>query len=487
MPTERRETRKVTQCRSDSEICADGFLKGYSRLHWIADRAAKPSAPKKMQQLMHHFNATNLMRAFHSLHGNKAAGIDSVTKSEFKKNADENIQALTLRIHEKKWFPKPSREVLIPKSSGGTRALAVGCLEDKVVQTLAARILDAVFDARFHRHSFGFRPNKSAHMAVHTLYRAISKRSATCVVVEMDVEKFFDSMSHEWLMKRLEENIEDTHFLSLISRMLKSSTLHGNGLLADNVVGTPQGSPVSPILANIYLHFLLDAWFQKNHAHEADMVRYADDAVFVFDDMQKATQFQAALKARMAEGSLSLNEAKSGITVFHEKSPQGIIPFLGFEFFWGVTRVNKRTLKVKTSTKKLGKAIESFTDWVKAHRNKLPGTKLWRIAASKVRGHLNYFGVVFNTVNVNNFHFGCLKSLFKWLNRRSQKASFDYEAFKKKLSYLKFPLPPPGHLLKDITSVSCLSVKPFPSSRMRKLRTSGSSRSVGRVSRPAFT
>lgn len=474
----------MTQDRQASEICTDGFLKGYARLHWIAASAKK--AGEKMHQLMHHLNQFNLKRAFRSLAGNKATGIDKVTKGEYQKELDTNLEKLSSNIQSKAWHPKPSREVLIPKPQGGFRPLAVGCLEDKIVQTLVARVLEAVFEPLFKRFSFGFRPSKSAHMAIHKLYSAISKRSRHCVVVEMDIQCFFNNINHTLLMKQLESHIDDRHFLGLVWKMLTASTLHEDGSLAENVMGTPQGSPVSPILANIFLHFLLDSWFEDNFSQHGEMVRYADDAVFVFSDMNVAIQFQKALTARLAEGGLTLNPEKSGIVVFNKKAPQGIIPFLGFEFYWGTTRVDKRTLKLKTSTKKMGKAIESFTDWLKANRNKLKASELWRIAMAKVRGHFNYFGIVFNQNAIDLFHQACLKALFKWLNRRSQKRSFDWESFKLKLHYLGFPNPPLGGLLKDITSIALFAVNHLPKSRMRKLRKSGSVRSVGLPS-PAFT
>lgn len=475
----------MNQDRGAPEICSDGFLTGYARLHWIA-ASAERNGGAVVHQLMHHLNLHNLKRAFRGLAGNKATGIDKVTKGEYQKKLDENLEKLLSAIQAKTWRPKPSREVLITKPQGGFRPLAVGCLEDKVVQTLVARILEAVFEPRFKRFSYGFRPGKSAHSALHKTYRAINKRNQNCVVVEMDIEKFFNSMNHEWLMKQIESHIDDPHFLGLVWKLLKASTLHADGSLAENVLGTPQGSPVSPILANIYLHFLLDTWFENTFGQQGEMVRYADDAVFVFSDLKVATEFQAALTVRLAEGGLTLNQQKSGIITFNKKAPSGIVPFLGFELYWGTASVNKRTLKLKTSTKKLGKAIESFTDWVKESRNKMKASKLWRIATAKVVGHFNYFGLTFNQNALGLFHQACLKALFKWLNRRSQKRSFDWEQFKRKLHFLRFPNPPLGLLLKDITSVALFAANPLPKSRMRKSRKSGSARSAG-LQRPAFT
>jgi group II intron reverse transcriptase/maturase len=487
MAAERRETGySVAQSTHQAEICSDGFLKGYRRLHWIAARAAR-HRKEKVHQLMHHLNAHNLLRAFHNLAGNKACGIDKVTKSGYKQDIQTNIDSLVARIQHKRWKPKPSREVLIPKPQGGFRPLAIGCLEDKIVQTLVARILEAVFEPLFHRASYGFRPGKSAHHAIRHVYSAISKYDKTCVVVEMDIEKFFNSMSHVFLLDLLKLKIADVHFLQLIEKMLKAQTLLSDGRLSDNVLGTPQGSPVSPVLANIYLHFLLDAWFLENFADKGEMIRYADDAVFVFRDNASAAEFSSALHERMKIGSLALNKDKSGSVIFNRHRPQGVVPFLGFEFHWGTAAVDKRMLKLKTSSKKLGKAVENFTDWVKASRHKMKTDALLRIAAAKVRRHFLYFGVVTNHVNLRNFHFAVTSALFQWLNRRSQKSSFDFDTFRKKLLLLAFPAPPYGHLLLDVTSVTSLAVKHSPSSRMRKLRTSGSTRSVGEFSSSAFT
>lgn len=485
MPMERRETREANQNSQAPEICTDGFLKGYARLHWIAARASGKDRGG-FKQLMHHLNVHNLKRAFRGIAGNKAAGVDGITKREYGKQLEENIAKLHERIHSKAWRPKPSREVLIPKPQGGVRPLAVGCMEDKIVQTLTARILEAVYDSKFHRNSFGFRPGKSAHMAIQKLYASINQRRKRCVVVEMDIKSFFNSVKHDWLMQQLQREIADTHFLGVVYKLLTASTLHEDGQLAENTLGTPQGSPVSPVLANICLHYLLDTWFDENYGGKGEMVRYADDAVFVFSDIQTATNFQVALKQRMAVAGLELNDAKSGLLVFNLHKPQGTVPFLGFEFYWGLAQVNKPTLKVKTATKSLGRSLQAFDNWLKENRNRVKTQRLLRGAAAKVRGHFRYFGVTFNQHSLISFFLTCQRHLFKWLNRRSQRPSYTWEGLCKVLNYLKFPAPPLGYMLLDITKFSS-AVNLLPKSRMRKLRKSGSERSVGRSYRPAFT
>jgi RNA-directed DNA polymerase len=486
MPVEPRETRRVNQLSLTPEVCEDGPFRGYERLHWIRS-AAERRQEEKVHALMHHITLPNLRQAFRELDGSRASGIDGVTKEQYQQNLEENLRALHDNIRRGGWRPRPSREVLIPKPQGGMRPLAIGCLEDKLVQTLVARILEALYEPLFYRHSYGFRRGKSAHQALGRLYRVINERRNNCVVVEMDIEKFFNSMDHEWLMQKLEQKIGDPHFLRLIRRLLRNSILHEDGSLADNERGTPQGSPVSPVLANIYLHFLLDDWFVENHAESGELIRYADDAVFVFRSEEAARKFQPALAARMAEGSLRLNLDKSGMVPFSLKAPAGPVAFLGFEFYWGKTRAGSlATLKLKTSKKKFARAVTDFTAWTKRIRNKKPLHDLWTSVAAKLRGHYSYFAVRFNEAKVNQFYYLCIGSLFKWLNRRSQKRSYSWEGFTRKLLFQPLPKPPTGYAQIDITSELRPERNHQPKSRMREIRKSGSVRSFGRQ-RPLFT
>jgi RNA-directed DNA polymerase len=473
----------VAQGMSSPEVCEVGPFKGYARLHWI-EAAARARPTEKCHALMHHLSPINLRRAFQELDGSKAVGIDRVTKQKYAEDLDGNIEKLHGALRGGGWRPKPSRQVLIPKPQGGTRPLAVGCLEDKLVQTLVARILEALYEPIFKRNSFGFRRGKSAHQAVGRLYETIRDRSESCVVVEMDVEKFFDSMDHDWLLAKLETKIADPHFLRLIRRLLRSSLLTEDGLKLSEV-GTAQGSPVSPVLANICLHYLLDEWFQEHFGGKGRMVRYADDAVFVFADQATADEFRQALAARLAEAGLRLNLDKSGIVPFSKGAPKGTVSFLGFQFYWGRNAACRKTLKLKTQPKRLNRSIQAFKDWVKLARNRMKLDKLWSLARAKLQGHFSYFGVTYNEAKLNHFSFACNRLLFRWLNRRSQKRSFTWERYERRLRFSPLPLPPRGAALKDVSSERSSS-KHQPKSRMRKLRTSGSVRSAGRQ-RPAFT
>lgn len=481
---ERRETRLMAQGTSSSEVCDAGPFKGYARLHWI-EAAARARPTEKCHALLHHLSPINLRRAFQELDGSKAVGIDRVTKQKYAELLDGNIEKLHAELRGGGWRPKPSRQVLIPKPQGGVRPLAVGCLEDKLVQTLVARILEAMYEPIFSRHSYGFRRGKSAHQAVGRLYETIRDRSESCTIVEMDIEKFFDSMDHDWLVQKLETRIGDPHFLRLIRRLLRNSILTADGELKLNEVGSAQGSPVSPVLANICLHYLLDEWFQEHFGGKGRMVRYADDAVFVFADQATADEFRSALAARLAEAGLRLNLDKSGIVPFSKGAPRGTVSFLGFEFYWGRDAARRKKLKLKTQPKRLNRSIQAFKEWVKLMRNRMKLDKLWSLARAKLQGHFSYFGVSFNEAKLSHFYFACNGLLFRWLNRRSQKRSFTWDRYEKRLRFSPLPRPPRGTELKDVTSERCSS-KHQPKSRMRKTRKSGSVRSAG-WQHPAFT
>ena len=484
MSMEQREPRSVNQFRLKPEPCADGAFKGYYKLDRISSVATR-DRDAVFSNLIHLVSEDNLVQAFRGLDGSRAVGIDKVTKQKYAIQLHANITALQSEIRGGGWRPRPSRQVLIPKPSGGKRPLAIGCLEDKIVQALMAKILEAIYEPHFHRHSFGFRRGRNAHQALSHVYSAINKRGKYSVVVEMDIEKFFNNVDHDKLIAFLEKRISDKSFLRLVRRLLRNSILSEDGNLIDNQTGTPQGSPVSPILANIYLHHVLDEWFDENYIAKGQMVRYADDAVFIFDDLKVAREFRVQLSARAAEFGLKLNDEKSGLAEFGPKSG-AIISFVGFVLYWGKARITKTTLKIKTAPERLRKAVQYFTDWIKEQRNRLPTREIWKRVAARLRGHYNYYAVSFNGPATNKFYHSCREALFKWLNRRSQKHSFTWKQFVRKLMFNPLPKAPLGCESIDVTSTLSSGLKHKPKSRVRKSRKHGSARSSGRQ-RPLFT
>jgi group II intron reverse transcriptase/maturase len=483
MSVEQSGRRLVDRFKLKPQACTDGPFKGYYGLDRINSVATRDRT-QVFNNLMHLIDEDNLVQAFRGLDGSKAVGIDQVTKVEYGRNLRANIETLVDEIRRGGWRPRPARVVHIPKPSGGKRPLAIGCVEDKIVQNLVAKILEAIYEPRFHRHSYGFRPKRSGHQALSRVYSAIQKRGKYTVVVEMDIEKFFNHIDHDKMMGFLEERISQQPFLRLMRRLLRNSYLSEDGSVVDNSTGTPQGSPVSPILANIYLHHVLDLWFDENYIGRGEMVRYADDAVFIFDDRKKAEEFQTALKARFAEFGLKLNDDKSNVVELGPKN-KGMVSFVGFILYWGKTRISRTTLKVRTALERHNRAIQSFKEWIKTNRNRLPTRVLWQRIAVRLRGHYNYYGVTFNRL-VTTFYYVCIKLTFKWLNRRSQKISYTWEQFARKLMFNPLPKPPEGWEAIDITTEHGSENKHKPKSRMRKLRPSGSQRSSGRQ-RPLFT
>lgn len=483
---ERRTAQRVAPFSLSPDPCKSGPFAGFSGLDRI-NSAARRNSSRQLGAIRHHLSEDNLRVAFRRLDGAKAAGIDRVTKEQYGKNLQPRIERLARKIRGGKFWPKPSREVLIPKPQGGTRPLAVGCLEDRIVQTLMAKIYEAIFEPLFGERSFGFRSGKSCQQAIARLHRDISERVGEAWVVEMDLEKFFNSMDHDKLMRLIASKVSDPSFLELTHRMLKNSVLGQDGELRVNELGAPQGSPVSPVLANLYLHFVLDEWFDEHWGEKGQIVRYADDAVFVFGEEETARDFRDSLMARLGEFGLRLNLEKSGIRRFDAKAPDGELPFLGFTFYWGYAGKRKaKLLKVKTTPKRLAACIQKFKEWIKFERNRKKLDALWSQASAKLRGHYQYYGVTFNQAKLQHFYHACVGLLFKWLNRRSQKRSFTWEGFTRRLMFNPLPRPTPGAALLDITNSLGTGNKHKLKSRMRKLRTYGSVRSFGRQ-RPLFT
>jgi group II intron reverse transcriptase/maturase len=392
----------------------------------------------------------NLREAFRALDGNKAAGISGMTKRDYARKLDENLAGLVDRLHKGTYRPMLKKRSFIPKADGKMRPLAISEFEDKLVEWALAKILSSVYEPLFIRNSFGFRPRRSAQDAIKAAYLSL-KDDKRPNVVEIDLASFFDTVSHRKLIKLLQIRVTDPRIQSLVSRFLTAGILEEEGKLVRPDSGTPQGGIMSPVLANVFLHYALDEWFLKNYASSgAIIVRYADDAVFIFEKEDQAASFKTALKARLEQYALKLNEDKSGIVRFG-KTLGSVFHFLGFTFYWGHDRgATKKYLKVKTEKNKLGKKIQEYTDWIKANRAKFCTNELWEQTAAKLRGHYNYYGVHTNRSKLSHFYYAVVGSLFKWLNRRSQRKSFTWERFARRLRFNPLPQPPIVSALKPL-------------------------------------
>jgi len=400
--------------------------------------------------LFSHIKVENLRQAFRVLNGSKAVGIDGISKAEYAKDLDSNLKDLETRLHIGTYRPQAKREVLIPKANGKTRPIAISCFEDKLVEWTLGKILESVYEPLFIRNSFGFRPRKSPDDAIKANFN-ILKDNKRPFVVEIDLANFFNTVPHKKLMKILRKRINDRKLLGLIARFLRVDILNQEGTFKTTEVGTPQGSVMSPILSNIFLHYVLDQWFIENYgSQEAVIVRYADDALFMFSKEQQAKDFLVALRARLAEYKLAVNEDKTAIINF-AKGEENIFNFLGFTFYWNKKKGwNKINLVIKTQRDKLTKKIQEFTDWIKLSRCRMKRKEIWSITAAKLRGHYNYYGYFCNRGKLRLFYWSVIGDLFKWLNRRSQKKSYNWVQFKQLLKSEPLPLPPETTKLKQL-------------------------------------
>lgn len=392
-----------------------------------------------MKNLFHNFNAENLKEGFKALDGSKARGIDNVSKKDYGKNLDSNIEKLLTRLHNGSYVPRPKREKLIPKANGKMRPIAIACFEDKIVEKVAAEILTSIYEPIFMNASYGFRQNRSCHHAVNRTQEILESKNAYNFVAEIDLANFFNTVNHRLLMKLLKKKISNKKFLSLIHRMLTGKIEVDNGETVIPYVGTPQGGVVSPILANIFLHYAIDEWFVENYGKNARMVRYADDGIFFFKTQGEADIFLIELKKRLCKFKLELNEDKTK-TVNMSKDNNEVFDFLGFTFYRGRMRKSRgRLVHVKTSRAKINKSINEFTSWIKTSRNRFPTKKIIKKVNSKLTGHYNYFGYWCNRNNLYRYYWEVKKALFKWLNRRSQLKSLTLTKFSNLTKYLRQP------------------------------------------------
>ncbi len=397
---------------------------------------------KKVQNLASYINVETLKAMHKKMDAKKAVGIDKVTKDEYELNLEENLKCLVAKMKSGAYKPHPSRRVYIPKDSKGKmRPLGISSYEDKLVEAVIAEILTQVYEPKFYSFSYGFRPNRSCHMAVREVVKDIQLYK-TSWVVEADIKGFFDHVSHEWLIKMLEHDIADKKFISIIEKFLEAGIID-NGIYSDTIEGTPQGNGASPMLANIFLHYVLDNWFDavvRRHSNgECYIVRYADDFICCFQYPNDAEWFVRNLRQRFANYGLSLAEEKTKILEFgryaaRKRAEKGLgkpetFDFLGFTFYCSMN--TERTFyrcKVKTSRKKLRNKIRAMKEWIRDHRN-MPLEWLFKKVNEKLRGHYQYYGVTDNIVECKRFLRQTTWYLYKYLNRRSQKRSYNHETF----------------------------------------------------------
>ena len=419
------------------------------KLQKVAEIARR--APKgRLFALAHLMDEDELVRAYRRLRNNAAVGVDGVTKEAYGQNLGGNIQDLLTRLKAKRYRHQPIRRVHIPKAKGRSRPIGLSTTEDKIVQGAIREVLQSIYEQDFLDCSYGFRPKRSAHDAVRAIHQA-AYRGEVQWVLEADVQSFFDSLSRVKLKEMLQIRIADGQMMRLIGKCLHVGILDGEEF-SEPEEGTTQGSILSPLLGNVYLHYALDVWFEREIRPalegKAQLVRYADDFVMLFERKQDAEQVQEALHKRMAEYELTLHPDKTRLIRFEPPSPSQLggrgpetFDFLGFTLYWRKPRQGNRwQLGCKTSGARQGRAIMAVYDWCRRHRHQ-PMVEQHAALTSKLRGHLNYFGVNGNSSCISHLLYWAKHAWYKWLSRRSQRTKWTWESFGEYLQ--KYPLPQP--------------------------------------------
>jgi len=398
-------------------------------------------AKKASEQLGYRFrnlfgllNEEMLRDSWQYIRKDAASGVDRVSAAEYEQNLEENIHQLVEDLKRKHYRAKNVIRRYIPQGDGKLRPLGIPATQDKLLQESVKRILEAIYEQDFLQSSFGYRPGVSALDAVDKLTVKLQFGEYN-YVVEADIKGFFDNIDHEWMLKMLAERIDDKSFLWLIEKWLKAGVLDTDGKVLHPATGTPQGGIISPILANVYLHYALDLWFQKvvipHCSGKAYLIRFADDFVCVFEKEEDAKRFYEALGERLGKFGLKLSAEKTQIIPFSPKTALGktSFNFLGCEFRWSLDRKGKPHVNKRTARKNLRKSIERFELWIKENRHRrLPD--LFKLLNAKLRGYFNYFGVYGNFASLTEFMYHVVRSLHKYLNRRSQRKSYNWAGFK---------------------------------------------------------
>jgi len=424
-----------------------------TRLTFITKRSTRiPQG--KITSLAHLLNEEYLKECYGELKKGKAPGIDgrkleSYTEEEIAQVIEETVHKMKI----KRYRPKPAKRVLIEKLNGKLRPLGMPTVRDKIVQQGIKKILEAIYEPIFLDMSYGFRPKRNCHQALKAVHKMVMTKPINWII-DVDIKGFFDNVDHHWMIECLNQKIADPNFRSIIIKFLKAGVIK-EGKYHKTNKGTPQGGILSPVLANIYLHYVLDVWFkhelkQKINGY-TEIVRYADDFIIGAQTKSEAEQILKEIKARLKKFNLEVSAEKTRIIEFGKyakenaknrgKRKANTFEFLGFTHYVSTSQKGNFLMKIRTSKKRRSNSLKQMNEWLKKIRNRHKAKDIWKILASKLRGHYNYYGVSSNSREIQNYYYQTTRLTYKWMNRRSQKQSFNWQTF---AEYLKlYPLPKP--------------------------------------------
>lgn len=399
----------------------------------------------------HLINRELLKDCHEKMEGKKATGIDGVTKAEYSRNLEENLENLEGRLRKKTYKPQPARIVEIPKDNGKMRPISIYCYEDKLVQEALRRVLEAVFEPQFYDEMMGFRPNRGCHKAIQKL-NVMLEKAPTNYVLDADIRSYFQTIDHEWAVKFVETRIKDPNITRLVRRMLKAGIMK-DFQYEETEEGSGQGSCCSPVISNVYMHYVLVKWFKESIEPRlkgyGGLVVYADDFVACFQYKEEAERFYELLKKRMRRVGMSLEENKTRLIEFGRYAEQrcrkeGRKPetftYLGFTHYCSRSRDGRFRVKRKTSKKKFAKKCREIHRLIKDMRTKRIEEIVRKLNEILV-GYYHYYGITDNIEKLSEFRYRMMKSLYYWLNRRGQKKSYTWEGFNEMLK--NYPLKPP--------------------------------------------
>jgi RNA-directed DNA polymerase len=444
------QSAQATSAERTSEQDWQTFLRA------IAEKASKDQH-HRFGDLYRWLDQDVLRLSFYRLRKDAASGVDRVSFQDYERDLEANLADLVGRLKRKAYRAGLVRRKYIPKANGKLRPLGILVIEDKLLQVAATQILQAIYEVEFLPNSYGYRPGVGAHDAIQELTRTL-QFGGYHFVTEVDIKGFFDHVRWDWLERMLEQRISDHAFLRLIGKWLRAGIMEEDGTIMHPCTGTPQGGIVSPVLANIYLHYVLDLWFERvvreQNQGRCRMIRYADDLVACFERRHEAVAFEKALSARLAKFGLEVATDKTKTLRFGRNGGphNGRFDFLGFEFYWEPDRKGQPRVKRRTATKRWLAGMQRMHQWMEKNRHqKLP--KLMKKLASKLRGTWNYYGLIGNYRRMKLLYEEAQRSLYKWLNRRSQRRSLSWRAFRR--LWERFHLPSPRIVEESNRRMSC--------------------------------
>lgn len=422
---------------------------------------------ERIQNLASGINAEMLLGIHEYMDGKKAVGIDGVSKAEYSEGVTERLENLESRMKREAYKPKASKRVYIDKlGSDKKRPLGISCYEDKLVESAVAELLNLVYEPRFLDLSFGFRNGMNCHQAIRKIINEVQNHKVS-YVVEADIKSFFDTLNHDKLIMFLEHDIADKKFIGIVKKLLKAGVME-DGKRFDSEVGTPQGGCASAVMANVYLHYVLDLWFSMavqggKFRGEAYLTRYCDDFVACFQYKDDAEMFYRSLPKRLAKFDLEVAPDKTRILEFgrfaeENRNRRGdgkpdTFSFLGFTFYCSMNREKTRfCVKVKSDRKKMTSKLKKCNLWIKENRHRFKPDVLIRKLNRSLAGYYNYYAVTHNLKTVDLFHNLVVKQLFFWLNRRSERNSYSWDEFKELLKREPIKRPRLKHSLYELAT-----------------------------------